>query len=138
MNTTSTLQDAQLPCPLPPARASVQAFDEALYAVARAEGFRISLTDHRGRRFVHRFYVDNTPAVRKFGVWAYSASGAANLVAWTAGAGRGPSGNRVRNGWGNPRNAQRIADLLNEAANTWCAQHGPVPKPAKRPKKKHK
>lgn len=110
-------------------------FDQ-LHAVAHAFGCRINLTDHRGRRFLKDFYVDGAPEVRRPGVWGFSASGASQLVAWPPGRGRGPNGNRVRSGWGNPKNAQKLADQLNEAAAAWCAQYGPVPKVKPKAKKK--
>jgi hypothetical protein len=47
---------------------------EALYAVAHANGCGISLIDHRGRRFFQKFFVDDVPAVRRYGVWAVSGS----------------------------------------------------------------
>ena len=110
---------------------------DALHAVAHAHGGCISLTDHRGRQFLRDFYVDDAPAVRRYGVWGYSASGASQLVVWK-GRGRGPNGNRVRSGWGNPKNAQVLADQLNEAAAAWCRQYGRVPKPKTKAKKKRK
>jgi hypothetical protein len=110
---------------------------EALYAVAHANGCRISLIDHRGRRFFQKFFVDDVPAVRRYGVWAVAESGASRLVLWK-GKGRGPSGNRVRSGWGDPRNAQKVADQLNEAAAAWCTQYGPVPKRKSTKSKKRK
>lgn len=138
MNTTTSPQEAS---PLPPAaviQPSLQSFDEALYAIAREKGFKLNLVDHRGRRFIYRFYVDDAPAVRRFGVWAYSASGASMLVAWTKGRGRGPNGNKVRNGWGNPANAERVANLLSNAAEAWIETNGPIPTPATNKKKKRK
>lgn len=107
----------------------------SLHAVVRDMNCRICLTDHRGRRFLKDFFVAEAPAVRRYGVWAYSASGASQLVVWSATKGRGPNGNRVRSGWGNPANAQKIADRLNEVANAWCAQYGPPPKAKKKPEK---
>lgn len=110
---------------------------DALHAVAHAQGARISLTDHRGRQFLANFYADDAPAVRRYGVWGYSASGASQLVVWK-GKGRGPNGNRVRSGWGNPKNAQALADQMNEAAAAWRRQYGPVPKPKNKAKKRRK
>jgi hypothetical protein len=111
---------------------------DALHVVAHTAGCRINLTDHRGRRFLKNFYVANAPAVGRCGVWGFSASGASQLVAWTRAKGRGPSGNRVRSGWGDPRNAQKIADQLNQAAAAWCAEYGPVPRSKSKKKKKRK
>jgi hypothetical protein len=110
---------------------------DALHAVAHAQGGRISLTDHRGRQFLKNFYADDAPAVRRYGVWGFSASGASQLVVWK-GRGRGPNGNRVRSGWGNPKNAQALADQMNEAAAAWCREYGPVPKPKNKAKKRRK
>lgn len=132
-NDVGNAEDSPLPTTVAPS-----IFD-ALHAVAHAMKCRINLTDHRGRRFLKDFYVDNAPAVGRCGVWGYSASGASQLVAWPCGAkGRGPNGNRVRTGWGNPKNAQKVADQLNEAATTWCAQYGPLPKSKPKTKKKRK
>lgn len=111
---------------------------DALQSLAHALGCSINLTDHRGRRFLKDFYVDDAPAVRRYGVWGFSASGASQLVAWPRGKGRGPNGNRVRSGWGNPKNAQAVADQLSEAATAWCTQYGPVPTPKTKAKKKRK
>jgi hypothetical protein len=108
---------------------------DALHAVAHAYKGCISLTDHRGRQFLRDFYVDDAPAVRRYGVWGYSANGASQLVLWK-GRERGPNGNRVRSGWGNPKNAQVIASQLNEVAAAWCRQYGPVPEPKTKAKKK--
>jgi hypothetical protein len=48
------------------------------------------------------------------------------------------SGNRVRSGWGNPKNAQKIAEQLNQAAAAWRAKYGPVPRSKSKTKKKRK
>ena len=109
---------------------------EALHGVAYSSGCRINLTDHRGRRFLKNFYVANTPAIGRCGVWGFSTSGASQLVAWPRGRCRGPSGNRVGSGWGNPKSAQKMADQLNQAAAAWLAQYGPVPRSKPNPKKK--
>jgi hypothetical protein len=111
---------------------------QALQAVAHSMRCRINLTDHLGRRFLKDFHVDNAPAIGRCAVWGISASGASQLVAWPPGKGRGPSGNRVQSGWGNPKSAQKVADQLNEAAATWCAQYGPVPKQKPRTRNRRK
>jgi hypothetical protein len=119
----------------------LEAMDDRIYGLPLRElsditGYRINLTDHQGRRFLQDFYVDNAPAVGRFGVWGFSASGAPQLVAWPRG--RGPNGNRVRTGWGNQKNAQKVADQLNEAAAAWCVLNGPLPKSKPKAKKKRK
>jgi hypothetical protein len=111
---------------------------DALHSLAHALGCRISLTDHHGRRFLKDFFVDDAPAVRRYAVWGFSASGASKLVVWPRAKGRGPKGNRVRSGWGNPKNAQAVADQFNEAAAAWCIQYGPVPEPKTKAKQKRK
>jgi hypothetical protein len=127
MNTTNLTRDLDEPQTPEPVVLSAQSLEEALYAIADEKRFKMCLTDDRGRRFTRDFYVDDAPAVQRFAVWGYSASGAGALEAWTKGAARGPKGNRVRNGWGNPRNAQRVAEQLNDAAANWCAAQESIP-----------
>lgn len=120
-NDVGNAKDSPLPTTVAPS-----IFD-ALHAVAHAMEYRINLTDHRGRRFLDDFYIDNAPAVGRCGVWGFSASGASQLVAWPCGAkGRGR------------KNAQWVADQLNEAAAAWCVRYGPLPKSKPKAKKKRK
>jgi hypothetical protein len=112
---------------------SLQSFDDALRLIARNEGFRMDLVDHRRRRFVHRFFAAGSEGCRALVVWGVSASGASRVVAWSPGHIR-QNGRRLRQGWG-PKRAEAIAEKLNAAAVAWCKQYGPVPKPKTSKKK---
>jgi hypothetical protein len=88
-------------------------FTEAELDIDKLEPFSLNIHDHHGRIFDRDFFVsgDHEHGFGLF-VWAHSASGASKVVARPKGRRRGKWC-----GWGNYKNAARVAAVLSRLAN---------------------
>ena len=89
--------------------------EQLLSALPRADSrdYIVNLVDHRGRRFIHSFFVSSDHSAPGWFVGGISSSGATQIVARPKVARRkNTSGARVHAGWRQESAAQEIADLL--------------------------